>query len=323
MLLNLQLNNLVCDLPPSLFQLPRLEKLDLGSNNITLNFTQLSNAHKSNLRELRLPNTQVSSLAGIERLDGLTVFDASFSNLTGSFPSDALSPLSNLRVLSLSGNSLSGRLTASQSSDFLMGERSYLRIIRLDQNQFSGPVPAFTGMTTLMVLSLSGNGFNGTLPSDLLLRRPSDSDLPITIDLSRNRLEGTVPEELARFKVANLFLAGNRIEALPPSLCAKAGWNSGDVGRYGCDALLCPPRSRSEVGRRSPTDECRPCPAQASNADVDSSAGDAPRDSLSYMGQVSCPGITDASSAPSFRSTVSGVAAAALIWGIFAMATVC
>jgi hypothetical protein len=329
-LVNLHQNNLACNVPPSLFHLASLEKLNLGSNRITVDFSKLSEAHRTQLLELRLSNTQVSSLAGIERLDGLTVLDVSFSNLTGSFPVDALKSLSNLRVLSLSGNGLTGPIsqgTSSQtSSSSLFGERSYLRILRLDQNKFSGPLPSFSEMETLTHVSLSDNRFNGTIPSDFLLARSADSsDLSLTIDLSDNRLEGTVPEELARFANASLLLAGNRLESLPPALCSRtAEWNGGDVGKYGCDGLLCPPHTYSKTGRRRSSsrgdvEECRPCPSFPSHQ---VGVNDANDPAPSYLGQRTCPGVAATSgSSPGFRSkfsvgfvTSAAAAAAAVTW---------
>jgi hypothetical protein len=195
----------------------------------------------------------------------------------------------------------------------VFAELKYLRILRLDKNEFSGPLPSFADMETLVFLSLSGNRLNGTIPADFLRgRSPDSSALALTIDLADNALEGTVPEELARFSNATLLLAGNRLESLPDALCSRAEWNHGDVGRYGCDALLCPPRTSSPTGRRSSGDECRPCPHyKRSEAGEDGTS-----DSQSYLGQRACPGTVDTSRAPpGARSAASVVAlAAAAAW---------
>jgi hypothetical protein len=305
-LLNLQNNNLQCEIPAAAFQLPHLEKLDISSNPITVDFHKLSPSQRPHVSELRLSNTHVSSLSGVEALDGLTVLDASYCKLQGPFPDREVSNLRNLRVLLLSGNLLSGSLVASESADgssFFSSEDSQrpslLRVLKLDANTLSGSVPALSGIETLRYLSLSNNRFNGTIPLELLSHvsvttaegPESSSHLAmLTIDLADNALTGTVPEELSRFENASvrLLLAGNRIESVPATLCRLSPlWNDGDLTRFGCDGLLCPKGTYHATGRSTAEyGACTPCPKSSMLSSHEAA----------YVGQRSCPGPAAASS---------------------------
>lgn len=46
------------------------------------------------------------------------------------------------------------------------------------------------------------------------------------------------------------FLGGNFITEIADGLCQNGGWMRGDMGDFGCDALLCPPNTANKFGRR-------------------------------------------------------------------------
>ena len=283
--LNLQGNNLQCDIPLWLFELPYLEALYLNDNRITIDLENLSTTTSSTLSELRLSGTRVSSLAGIAHLQSLAILDASLSNLTGRLP-DELMALKNLRVLNVRDNRLSGKLPP------LWGQLRYLRILRLDNNAFSGPLPTFADSEALTHVFLANNALTGSIPANLLWR-VSSSELPLVLDVSDNQLVGAVPLELARFASMRLLLAGNRVESISPSLCdpaTTAAWNDGDIRRFGCDGILCPPGTSNDWGRHSVNVPCIPCRVGPSAA-----ASTAKNESW-YYGQRSCPNITSGGS---------------------------
>ncbi|TXG67656.1 hypothetical protein EZV62_008931 [Acer yangbiense] len=79
--------------------------------------------------------------------------------LVGPIPPNTLGKLSQLRVLSLRSNRLSGQFP----SDF--SNLTLLRDLYLQDNEFSGEFPAsVTGMTRLTRLDLSSNNFTGAIP---------------------------------------------------------------------------------------------------------------------------------------------------------------
>ena len=248
-LINLRANNLVGKTPESLFELPELEVLILSSNPIDFQFIGIGKA--KNLLELRVDSTATNSLTGIGEATKLTVLDASFNDITGPFPREILE-IPNLRTLLLRENQMSGELPSSWST------LRYLRILRLDGNNFSGPVPAFPDSHALAYIYLGGNGLDSTIPTNFL--ESTYTNQRITIDLSSNKITGAIPSSLVRFDDVTIYLRNNSIAHIPDPLCKKASWNNGDVGKFGCDGLLCGPGFSNAVGRRSEkSTECLPC----------------------------------------------------------------
>ncbi|XP_059629118.1 probable inactive receptor kinase At4g23740 [Cornus florida] len=146
----------------------------------------------------------------------------------GRVPSNTLSRLSALHVLSLGSNDLSGPFPADLSK---LGK---LAAIYLESNHFSGPLPSdFSVWQNVSVIDLSNNSFNGSIPSSisnlthltsLNLAENSFSgvipelDVPSlqNLNLSNNRLNGSVPQSLDRFP--SWAFVGNNVEKLPSSV---------------------------------------------------------------------------------------------------------
>ncbi|KAL6526980.1 hypothetical protein OROGR_016070 [Orobanche gracilis] len=148
----------------------------------------------------------------------------------GSIPSNTLSRLSELRVLSLRSNDLTGPFPY----DLL--KLGNLMGLYLQDNDFRGALPLdFSGWKNLSVLNLSNNGFNGSispsisnltrlvslsLANNSLSGRIPDIGIPSLqlLDLSNNNLTGALPGSLLRFPSSsfsgNSILSGN---SFPPS----------------------------------------------------------------------------------------------------------
>ncbi|XP_051150429.1 probable inactive receptor kinase At2g26730 [Andrographis paniculata] len=149
--------------------------------------------------------------------------------LVGIIPANTLGQLSQLRVLSLRSNRLSGEIPADFSqlkllrNVYLQNNQFYgefpasftelTRITRLDlsANNFSGPIPfSINNLTHLSGLFLQSNQFSGKIPS---IAPPNLNDF----NVSNNRLNGSIPASLARFPASafanNIDLCGG---PLPP-----------------------------------------------------------------------------------------------------------
>lgn len=253
MMLNLQSNNLVGGIPEQIFNLTRLELLWLGGNpsiDIPLENVEFS----SILRDLRLDNTTLASLRGIERATSLTSLDVSNNELIGTFPSE-LFKLQNLRKLMLSNNTLEGNFPSSLAS------LPYLRVLEAEHNHFSGALPSLHDSVPLRSVSLGYNEFQGSIPHNFLENVPRFAGPKVF--LQGNRLTGALPLEWKRFENMTLDIHENRIDEIPSVLCEHgAGWNGGVVGKYGCGALACPPGTANRHGRQSPDyPVCVACPA--------------------------------------------------------------
>ncbi|KAF6166959.1 hypothetical protein GIB67_030652 [Kingdonia uniflora] len=151
------------------------------------------------------------------------------TGLVGEISPNTLSRLTQLRVLSLRSNLLSGEIP----SDF--SELKMLRSLYLQNNAFSGEFPtSFTKLTRLTRLDISSNRFNGTISfmvnnlthlTGLFLENNGFSgSLPsinveglTSFNVSNNNLNGSIPKTLTKFPqssfVGNLNLCGT---PLPP-----------------------------------------------------------------------------------------------------------
>lgn len=129
-----------------------------------------------------------------------------------------------LRTLSFFNNSFTGPIPQ-------FNKLGAIKSLLLQQNQFSGPIPAdfFAQLTSLKKVWLSGNKFSGEIPPSLteldLLKElhlegnefsgqlPSLKQDIKSFDVSNNKLEGPIPESLVRF--GPVSFAGNE------GLCGK------------------------------------------------------------------------------------------------------
>ncbi|PSS01847.1 Inactive receptor kinase [Actinidia chinensis var. chinensis] len=164
-------------------------------------------ANRSSIYSLRLPGV---GLVGqipentIGKLTQLRVLSLRSNRLSGGLPAD-FSDLTLLRNLYLQDNRFSGEFPPS------LPELSRLTRLDLSSNNFTGPIPfAVNNLTHLTGLFLQNNGFQGTLPSI------SQSSL-VNFSVANNSLNGSIPASLTRFPASsfagNLALCGG---PLPP-----------------------------------------------------------------------------------------------------------
>ena len=168
-----------------------------------------------------------------------------FSNkLSGRIPSE-LGRLTNVELVDLSENAFTGELPNE------MALMTSLRELHLHQTNgtLTGKLPAFDTFPNLVDLLLDSNYFSGSIPTNFLAG-VTDKTQPISIGLSHNAIEGTVPSELQDFSNLTIRLEGNKISDIAPELCSKSDWMNGDVGKVGsCDAILCPKGTWNAYGR--------------------------------------------------------------------------
>ncbi|CAI0545531.1 unnamed protein product [Linum tenue] len=174
--------------------LQSVKYLNLSGNQLTgslLSGTELRLF--SSLKVLDLSYNQLSGeLPGFDFAYELQVLKLSNNMFTGFVPNDLLKGDSLLlNELDLSGNNLSGSITAIMSTT--------LRVLNLASNGLKGELPLLTGGCG--VLDLSGNQFQGNLSRILKWANVE------YLDLSKNRLTGPIPEaapQLLRLNYLNL-----------------------------------------------------------------------------------------------------------------------
>lgn len=174
----------------------------------------------------------------------------------GPIPPNTLARLSELQILSLRSNGISGHFP----SDF--SNLKNLSFLYLQFNNFSGPLPSdFSVWKNLTIVNLSNNGFNGSIPYSLssltqlaglnlannsLSGEIPDFQLPKLqqLNLSNNNLNGEVPKSLQRFP-RSVFIGNNiSVSSFPPDLSpvlsptSEPYSKSKNIGKLGETALL-------------------------------------------------------------------------------------
>ncbi|GJN34728.1 hypothetical protein PR202_gb23419 [Eleusine coracana subsp. coracana] len=130
--------------------------------------------------------------------------------LAGSLPS-SLASLAALTDLVL----YPGQVEGSIPSDLGSGLRR-LRLLSLSGNRLTGPVPdSLAGLPDLHTLDLGNNRLDGAIPAGLLL--PSSPSLKVLILANNGGLSGEIPAQFAASQLFHVDLSRNAITgALPP-----------------------------------------------------------------------------------------------------------
>lgn len=157
--------------------------------------------------------------------------------LVGRVPPDTIGRLTQLRILSLRSNGLTGEIPADFSN------LTFLRSLYLQNNDLSGEFPpSLTRLTRLARLDLSSNNFSGPIPfsvnnlthlTGLFLENntfsgiiPSITAKLVDFDVSYNRLNGSIPQTLSNFPqssfAGNLALCGPPLKPCNPFFPAPA-----------------------------------------------------------------------------------------------------
>ncbi|KAK3410978.1 hypothetical protein EUGRSUZ_J03001, partial [Eucalyptus grandis] len=174
--------NLQGTIPTAIFELPRLQLLNLCFNSeLSGNLPEFP-LH-SPIKSLSLCGTNFSGPlpASLGNLTFLSKFDISSSNLSGNIPS-SIGKLTQLTMLSFKSNKLSGEIPSS------IGKLVQLSYLDLSMNQLSGEIPVeITCLTRLTYLDLSFNGLTGPIPKDI-----SNLENLTSLYLRSNNLNGTL-----------------------------------------------------------------------------------------------------------------------------------
>jgi Leucine-rich repeat (LRR) protein len=244
-------NNLKGTPPTDLFALPNLRSLSLYSNPLAdFDFTGIEYANK--LTELLLDATGINSINGIERAPSLELLNLRFNNIQGTFPTQ-IAGMTTLQALTLAYNDLTGKLPTD------LEEMTNLKSLLLSHNRLSGNLNMVNFPRSIRRLDLSHNQITGSIPVSFLTLVPFNAELEV--DISSNQITGSIPTDLTRFFHLNIYLKDNLISEISKQLCAMSDWNDGDVGKFGCNGLLCPAGDFAPNGRHSSSGDCEKCAA--------------------------------------------------------------
>ncbi|KAK0578686.1 hypothetical protein LWI29_014413 [Acer saccharum] len=231
-ILDLSSNNFSGELPkPFVSGCSSLWLLKLSNNNFHGEFfPQFMNM--TQLQWLYLDNNQFSGKIqdGLRKARFLKELDLSSNSFSGQIP-DWIGNFSDLCVIVLSNNLLEGgvpvqlsnlgylrildisenRLSGSMASSFNLS--STVQKLYMQKNALNGSIPnAFLRIT--LILDLRDNKFSGSIPIQI------DHEVPSLgfFLLGGNHLEGIIPHELCQFKYLNILdLSRNRLNGTIPS----------------------------------------------------------------------------------------------------------
>ncbi|XP_074349221.1 receptor-like protein 33 [Apium graveolens] len=255
--LDLQSNMLKGSLSDSLCNVSSLDVLNLSHNNFSgvlptcarsLNYSltvfdlRMNNiggslpSTLSNFRKLRSLNLHGNKLEGtiplsFAEFSYLEVIDLGSNQMKDTFP-QWLENLQNLQVLILKSNKFHGIINRTSRIEHPFPS---LRIIDLSDNEFSGPLPAkyfknFKGMMNAEVNKMKRSYMGNSYYSDTVSMVIKGIEIEFvriltvftTIDLSRNKFEGEIPEYIGNLKsLRSLNLSHNHISGHIPSLIGK------------------------------------------------------------------------------------------------------
>lgn len=212
-------------LPPVVFGMPRLRKLEVSANQLREIPAQIGQL--KNLRVLNLISNRIAELPPqLFELTQLTELDLRNNQIKALPP--AIGRLKNLQRLYLGGNALEelppeiGQLRELTLLDIQknrikrlpppLSRLANLRQLRAAHNRIGRLTKPLFQLTSLDVLDLSHNRVR-TLPPDISqLQRLTE------LHLGHNLLE-KIPESIGQLPVLRrLLLGGNKIAALPPSI---------------------------------------------------------------------------------------------------------
>ncbi|KAL5774235.1 hypothetical protein ACOSP7_011792 [Xanthoceras sorbifolium] len=143
----------------------------------------------------------------LESLSSLQTLDLSYNHLSGTIPSSIFN-ISSLQVLDLSDNQLSGSFPP------VIFNMTSLQTMRFGANRLSGELPEniFDNLPSLKFLNLTGNMFDGLIPSSL----STCKELQF-LYLNTNYFTGEIPREMGNLtKLNEINLGYNELRGAIP-----------------------------------------------------------------------------------------------------------
>ncbi|XP_077211607.1 uncharacterized protein LOC143846895 isoform X2 [Tasmannia lanceolata] len=274
--LDLSDNSFYSQIPSSLSSLSNLQTLTLKSNSFSSNLPPSLFPTLKNLQTLDIShNTLIGTLPQtLKFLSSLKTLDLSFNSLVGPLPN--LPP--NLSQLALKANSLSGSLLQSSFQGL-----TQLKVVELSSNTLTGTLNNwFFLLPSLQQIDLANNSLTRVEILDPTARSSEivavdlgfnkiEGQLPINfvnfpllsaLSLRYNRFRGPIPGEYGKESLRRLFLDGNFLEGRVPAGFFRRNSVSGSLGDNCLESCptslpLCFPSQKpvsvcKEAYRRSP-----------------------------------------------------------------------
>ncbi|KAG8650037.1 probable LRR receptor-like serine/threonine-protein kinase At1g06840 isoform X2 [Manihot esculenta] len=217
-LLLLSGNKLSGALPDELGFLSSLNRLQLDQNKISGQIPK-SYANLSSVKHIHFNNNSISGQipSELSKLSTLLHLLLDNNNLSGNLPPE-LSNLPELRILQLNNNNFNGSEIPATYAKF-----SKLAKLSLRNCSLRGAIPDFSSIPDLLYLDLSWNYLTGSIPSNLSVNMT-------TIDLSDNRLNGSIPESFSNLPMLQRLSLENNLftGSVPTDIRQNMSFNTND-----------------------------------------------------------------------------------------------
>ncbi|XP_017636305.1 receptor like protein 22-like [Gossypium arboreum] len=227
-----KLNGPIDTIPSSFFDFMNLTFLDLSSNNLSGNIKSCMHVKLRNLRSLDLLFNNLPSLTRCSNDVNSTlpmIIEFHFSSCNMHRFASFLNVSKHLQVLDLSNNQIQAEgwedlVTLNLSMNFLSSveqiPRKHLFILDLRSNSLQGPLPTPPQELSYFLIS------NKELVGEISSKSCNLSFLHSVLDLSKNKLGGTIPDcfgtfsdQLSVIVLRTLSLSVNQLEgSIPQSL---------------------------------------------------------------------------------------------------------
>ena len=211
--LSLPFNFLEGEIPKSFGNKCTLRSLDISSNRLSGEFAlilqNMSGCAKNVLQDLKLGGNNINgTFPDLSRFSNLKILDLSYNQLSGEIPEGSQLP-SQLESLSVKSNTLKGGIPKS------FGNACALRLLDLSRNSLSEEFPVIvhhlSGCTrnSLEILSLSMNQINSTLPDLSIFSSLKD------LNLAGNKLNGEFSNDIQfPHHLEELYLQSNSLKGV-------------------------------------------------------------------------------------------------------------
>ncbi|XP_062103190.1 receptor like protein 22-like [Humulus lupulus] len=252
-------NNLSGKIPQTLFNLNLLGALDLSYNNLSGSIPLCLGNSTDSLSYLKLRQNNLHGRLPLvfTKESSLKMLDLGQNKFAGQLPR-SLKNCTMLTYIDVSSNQI------YDSYPFWLGNLQYLKVLILRFNRFHGIIKRDSKMdynfTSLQIIDLSHNHFNGEIPSNYfkslksiislgmqrLTYMEEDKHLSIesavlySLNLSNNVLNGIIPPPLGNISMIESFdLSYNRLSGKIPLQLAKLSFLSSlDVSYNSLNGLI-------------------------------------------------------------------------------------
>uniref|UniRef100_A0A0E0JXB2 Receptor kinase-like protein Xa21 n=1 Tax=Oryza punctata TaxID=4537 RepID=A0A0E0JXB2_ORYPU len=201
-------------IPPSLCNATMLRWIQTVSNSLSGTIPQCLGIKQKSLYSVTFEDNQLETrnnydwgfMSSLTNCSNLRLLSVSDNNLTGELPNSVGNLSTRLEYFLTNYNSITGKIPEG------IGNLASLKFIDMSSNFHEGTIPASLGkLKNLNKLSLSYNNLSGSIPSSI-----GNLQMLMLLSLGNNALSGEIPPSLSNCPLEQLDLSYNNLTGLIP-----------------------------------------------------------------------------------------------------------